>query len=242
VLYFTASSRDGGTSGTVSCTACCCENFKMRPGETNLLTINYAPWSVPIGWLTPTLEYTVDVTSTCSTAPVDGLSPPTNQNQTLTTAMNTALAVDTVALAGPSGNVWTVKTVPLAGPKNGILTYAGLIATYTPNAGFTGYDYFWYELTDTAGRKIIRSVIIEVTAVGINNGSAPKEWSALGPYLGVSKVVINESLHTISFPIYMSHACSACESYKLTIKQPARDCNGNIYEHFMCFEIRCGGC
>lgn len=242
MLYFTANSRDGGSAGASSCNACCCENFKMRPGETNLLTINYAPWSVPIGWLTPTLDYTVDVTSTCSTAIVDGIGPPTNTNRAVVTPINVPLLITMIDNAGPPGNLWAVKTVPMAGPRSGTVAYTGLNATYTPNAGFVGYDSFWYELTDAAGRKIIRSVVIEVLAPLINNGAAPKEWSSLVPYINIAKVTINEAAHTVSFPIYMSHACVGCESYKVTLKQPARDCNGTIYEHFMCFEIRCGDC
>lgn len=242
MLYFTANPRDGisGASGNM-CNSCCCQNIGLRPGETNLMQINYAPWSVPIGWISPTLEYSIEVdTASCPTAAIDGFGPPSNTFYDFTTPVNTALTpIDLTANASPAGNAFTYHLVPMTGPYNGVVVIVNGIATYTPHQAFVGFDHFWYEMRDAQGRSIRRSVVIKV---GAAVGAAPREWTATMPVIDVSKIKTDMTGQMVSFPIFMPYTCQGCETYRLTIKQPATDCDRNIFHHFSCFDIRCKDC
>lgn len=238
MLYYTANPRDGADAVS-ACQVCCCETVKMRPGETNLMTINYTQWSVPMGWLMAGTEYTmVHDTSACSTAAVDGFVAPTNTNYNVVSLANVASAVDLSVNATPA-QAFTFELMPFSGPANGTVTFVGNIATYTPANSFNGYDNFWYKMTDPQGRTVIRSVTV---AVGTVYGAPPRENSALLPFIDLTKIKVNENAHTISFPVHMPLSCQPCDAYRMTLKQPARDCDGNTFSHFKCFDFRCGGC
>lgn len=215
----------------------------MRPGETNLMTINYATWSVPIGspGLVNGFDYTIEAdASACSTAPVDGFVPPSNVPLSLTTPVGTDVEIDLTDGASPAGNTFTFAPIPMNGPEHGsIVRTAEGIYDYTPATGYVGWDHVWFVTTDAQGRSVVSSVVIKV---GDALGAAPAQWTALKPYIDRSRVMINAPMHTVSFPIFMTPACRACDSYRLTIRQPAQDCDRNTYVHLSCFEIRCKDC
>lgn len=239
MLYYNANPRDGADAVS-ACQTCCCETVKMRPGETNLLTINYAQWSVPIGWLAQSLDYAIEVNSTaCPTNAINGAVPPTNTLYIAVTPANTAVVVDLSPNALPVSLLHLYEIVPMSGPYNGTVDLVGTNVTYTPTNGFRGFDNFWYKMTDAEGRSRIYSVVIDVASA---LGAPPRAWIVTKPYIDLTKVKINEATHTVSFPIHMPLSCQACEVYRMTVKQPARDCDGNIFWHFKCLDFRCGGC
>lgn len=240
MLYFTANSRDGRSSGSSTCNTCCCETITMVPSETNKVTINYAPWSLPIGELIggPTLSLVTN-TAGCATAAVDGVLPPTNENYVMLTPINTAVTQDLTVRSLPVGNFPTFAILPQRGAEHGVVTIAGSIVTYTPATGYEGFDSFWFTTTDLHGRVTTNAISVEV---GSTIGAPPREETSLVPYINYAKIKTDIRNHIVSFSLHMSLACRACETYKLTWEQKARDCDGNIFDHVMCFEIRCGGC
>ncbi len=235
MLQFTADSRDGAPS------ACCCKNISLLPGETNLVTINFAPWSVPIGspGIIPTFEFALeDISAGCPTNAIDGFAQPQNSNIALTTTVAGTLGLTLNAGATPVGNTFTTAIVPLTGPYNGTLTLTGPAGSglydYVPNNGFIGYEYFTYSTTDAQGRKIFNEVLI---AVGSPVEAPDRARTSAIPFIDMSKVVTDQRLQTVSFPLTMPSTVQACNTYKLSIKQPAQDCARNLFHNFMCFDI-----
>lgn len=240
MLYFTADARDGAPAGT-TCQACCCETLNLRPGETNLVTINYAPWSLPIAppGIVPTLEFNIEADrSSCPTNAVEGFVPPSNTNYTLNTPVGTELTIDLSTNSAPSGNTFAYKVVPFSGPKNGTLSQTGTSGaatfTYTPNGGFTGYDYFSYEMEDAQGRSVTRTVRI---SVGQHTARRDPARMALEPFIDATQIQTLSHTQEVKFPITMPVGVRDCERFRLTIRQPAKDCDGNLYYHMSCFDI-----
>lgn len=246
MLYFNADARDGGMGMDMACDTCCCQPVSLRPGETNLVMINYAPWVLPIappGLISGGTEYAVDHdTQGCATNAIEGFVPPTNSNYTLSTPAGMPLTVDLSPNAEPAGNTFTYALVMLQGVQHGTLqqvTPGGPTFTYTPNAGWTGYDYFTYVMTDAQGRDVTRTVRI---SVGQHHAVADVARMSLVPFVDISKAKINPHLHTLQFAVTMPVSCRPCDTYRLTIKQAARDCERNVYHHLMCFDLRCRDC
>jgi hypothetical protein len=244
VLYFDADPRDGGHGA--ACDTCCCTPIGLRLGETNLMNINYAPWSVPIAppGIVPTLEFSVTHNeSTCPTGAVDGFLPPTNTNYLLTTPAGTVLSVDLAGNAAPNGNAFTFEIVQLSGPHRGTLTQTGNPGDgtfdYAPSGGQTGYDYFSYRMTDAQGRSVVRTVQV---SIGAHADRPNLARMSLVPFIDVTRIKTDQRLQIVSFPIFMPLSCRPCDEYRLTVRQPAQDCERNVYNHLACFDIRCRDC
>lgn len=240
--FFQADPRDGVPSGT-GCDSCCCDNLSMMVGETNLLMIDYAPWSIPIGspGIVDGMEFNIEVNdSACPTGESDGHLPPTATNRMLATATNTVLNIDLSVNVAPVGNTFTYSIVPFSGPTKGALTQtASGTYTYTPNGGVTGKDYFSYEAKDAQGRTVTRHVEIDI---GANIEPRNNARLALTPFVDPTQVVTNQGSQTVRFAIYMPFNCRPCERYKMTVKQPAQDCNCQTFHHFKCLDITCKPC
>lgn len=240
------------------CAVCCCEPVSLRAGEVRLVTLNYAPWTIPImsnggPGLVPTPEFSIaENNEGCNNSAIDGFAAPATTglyfvtNQAL--ALNTPLSYDLKDDVSPAGNTFEFRLVPVAGPYYGSLTTPlnGTEWVYTPESGFKGYDQFWVEITDAQGRKLIRPVNINV---GAADTIPPKSWgqnAAIGVQIDRSKVKINSQMQTVSFPLYLppSNDCETidgCKRYRVTIKAYGADCE-NTYSHITCMDVRCGGC
>lgn len=241
MLYFHADARDGVMAGAV-CSACCCHTLNMRPGETNLVAINYAPWTLPIGspGIVPQLEFDlVADESSCPTSAIEGFLPPENTNYpALVTPAGILLAIDLSTNEAPAGNTFIYSIVPMYGPRYGTLVQTGLAGAptfdYTPNGGFTGYDYFSYKMEDAQGRSIIRHVRI---SVGSHLAKANAGRMSLVPFIDTAAIQTSTVMQEVRFPLLMPISVRSCERFKLTIRQPAKDCAGNLYQHLICFDI-----
>lgn len=239
---FNADPRDGVPNGSV-CTSCCCQPLSLQPGETNLITINYAMWSVPLGrpGIVGGFEYNIETnTDACPSSKIGGFLPPSAANLLLSTAESTDLAIDLTAGVTPAGNTFSYSIVPFSGPRKGTLaqTAEGQY-TYTPNGGVTGKDYFSFTVTDAQSRTVTRHVEINI---GTNVEARNNALLSLTPFVDLSTVVVDQQLQQVRFPLYMPLSCTECERYKLTIRQPAQDCDCNTFHHFMCFDITCKPC
>lgn len=239
MLYFQADPRDGGGRNGHACNTCCCQPVHLRPGETNRMVIDYAAWALPLGWVVPTPQFTVDTDdSSCDTSTVDGFGPPQNTNYALTTAANTALDLDLSTNEQPVGNTFTYSLVSLSGPLNGILEQLGTAGSptfrYTPNNSFQGFDYFDYAMEDAQGRVTVHTVQV---SVGSHTDRADSSRMSSAPYVDRQAIKVDDRLMQVSFPIHMPTSVEDCQSFRLTIKQPAKDCDGNLYYHISCFDI-----
>lgn len=245
MLYFMADARDGGhDSLRAACNTCCCQKMSLHPGETNRMTIDYSAWALPIGWVVPTTQFSIETdNSSCDTSVVDGFGPPGNTNYTPSTAINTAVDIDLGANASPPGNTFTYRLVGLSGPLYGSVEQTGASGgptfRYTPNSQFQGYDYFDYEMEDAQGRKTMQTVRI---AVGNPATRADPARLAAVPYVDRGAVKVDDRMQTVSFPISMPTAVEDCQSFRLTVRQPAKDCDGNLYYHLSCFDITTKSC
>lgn len=237
MLYFDVDARDGGPAGT--CNTCCCQSMTLRPGETNRMMLNYAPWALPLGWVVPTPQFTIETdNSSCPTGEQDGFVDPTNTNYSLTTPAGAPLNIDLSDNVAPPNNEFTYRLLGLAGVEHGSLvqvgTSGGPLFMYTPAPGFQGYDYFDFQTEDAQGRTITNTVTINV---GQHSQRRDNSRTATVPYIDRNAIVVDRQMQTVSFPIHMPVSVDNCQSFRLTIRQPAKDCDGNLYQHLACFDI-----
>lgn len=241
-----------------SCSTCCCEPMSIRAGETRLVTLNYAGWTIPImanggPGLVPSPQVTIQENAeSCHNEAIEGFATPTTLGEFFVTDLDleagTALALDLKSDVSPANNTFEFTLHPVSGPYHGALTAMPASGEweYTPDANFTGYDQFWVEIIDGQGRKIIRPVNINV---GDAEGNPPVGWGAakaMGLQIDRSKMRINSGLQTVSFPMYMPPAnnadtIDACRRYKAILKAYARDCE-NEFTHVTCIEVTSQRC
>lgn len=257
MYYIAMDDRSNVGYGAVagSCAKCCCEPIGLRPGETGLIKLNYAPWSVPYGGLglLPNPEFTiVEDLSACNNPPIDGFPAPavgnlifnSPHNIGVNTPQTNDLRVDTY----PNGQAYTYQLEPVSGPYNGVLSPAAIDGsnwTYTGNPGFNGWDRYYVRITDPQGRQIVRAMTYRV-----GTPSTPQPAIMQGNQNGLvvdrAKAVVDARMHTMQFPVWLSPGAScdtidACKRWRVTIKQSTRDCD-NIYDHISCIEFYCKKC
>lgn len=243
---FTYSVDPRSNQGQIGCGTCCCEKISLRPGEENLINLNYAPWSVPIGngvelLGDPEVSITAD-DGACSTASIDNFAPPSATVAELTTAQNMPVQQDlTGGAITPVANTFSIALVPFASPKNGtvVIDNSTGIYTYTPNNGFVGYDSFYITITDAQGRSINRQ---QRVTVGTPTTGMQVNEDGRGVIVARQEIEVNTRMHTTSIPVRMSFLNDGCSVYKLQVKQTARDCNGRLFSHFWCADITNGKC
>lgn len=243
--YFTVDPRDGGFGISAGCAQCCCQQMHMRPGETDKMVINYAPWSVPIGG-PGLIEGGTEINISrdaggCATGPIDGFAPPalgaTNDFEALPGAV-TEIDVTANGIT-PAGNTFTYRVLPLSGPLHGAISNpnAGPEFSYKSVAGYNGLDTFYVEVTDAQGRKLIQLVVVSVG----NPGPTVPASMPSGLYVDQTKIQVDKRQHQISFPISLMPDARSCEKFKLEIRQTTRDCD-NVYSHYSCFDVFVGKC
>lgn len=247
MFYVTVGMDDGVSAAGSSCSKCCCEPIGLKAGETSLFTINYAPWSVPIGGrgLVPPIPAisVVPDDSACSSQTIDGFSDP---NATaflpLVVAPNTPLVTDMLPYVTPVGNTFTFAQLPGGEPEHGSVSILGSNVTYTPPQGFNGWDHVWIRITDAQGRSINRELVFNVNATT----PRPYEWGRTGLIINPTQVEINSRMHQVNFPILLNFnaACDTvegCRKYRVTVKARASDCD-RIFTRLDCFDVFCKRC
>jgi hypothetical protein len=231
MLSFVADPRDAYSANSKACNSCCCQPASARPGEVNKWSVNYAGWSANLsgrGLLNKTV-FDIEQVST-------GNDPnaPTNTNYYFPVVFNTQYAgvVSTNAVDPDEGELkYTVdRLIPAT---NGEVTMqANGSFVYKPNIGFTGYDEFYF-VTDNGNKRVVNQVIL---------GVAPQNADAL-PAKAFDKPlrVIQRSVHVdndvLTFALEASPILPIGEVYRMTIRQPAMDCDCTEYFHMSCFDI-----
>jgi len=217
---------------TNSCNVCCCEDVGVKPGTSIKLTINYAPWAVPIGRLHCLPSFSLEQMETCS--PNSG-QPNVIEPVRFATPINTDL-VDDLKTVATEPDV-TFKRTPLYGPWHGtvVINLDGTF-TYTPLPGYTGEDRFYV----TASFPNTKSTTFEVmVGVGIDETKikpTPHVW------VDEASVHLNERQYIASFALRVSPAADMCEVWRLSVMQNAIDCDCSCYNRIDCFDIRMVKC
>jgi hypothetical protein len=239
MLYFTADSRDGGARGP--CDPCCCKSLTLQAGETNLMTIDYTSWATPLGWVVPDPEFSVETDdSTCPTGEIDGFPPPFNTDYQFATVANGTVNIDLSLNVSPAGNTFTYRILPFGGVQHGGLDQVSNgVYQYTAAGGYAGYDYFDFETMDAQGRVTTNTVVI---SVGQHNQKRDNARLSKTPYVDRQSISVDRYTQRVSFPITMPVTVKPCQSFRLSIRQPAKDCDGNTFYHLSCYDITSGKC
>lgn len=247
----------GGFAGV--CGTCCCAPIGMRAGETRLITLNYAEWTIPImanggpGLVqTPEISIVPD-TESCSNQQIDGFNNPevndtVGWNVPIDIPIDAAHVWDPVDGLVPAGNTFTLTVEPLGGPLNGTLVAPanGQAWTYTPRFGFSGYETIWVRITDGQQRQIVRPIFFKV---GTPQFQPPFDWGYAarnGVLIDRRSIEINQQLQTMSFPMLLTNAeacdtLASCHRFGIQIKAHARDCS-RLFTKIDCFDVFCRNC
>ena len=214
------------------CQTCCCENVAAKPGTIEKITINYAPWAVPIGRLHCDPQFQLEQMQTC---PTNGGQPQVTAPIRFNTDISEPIIDDLSANVTEPDLVF--KQLPLYGPHHGTLALAkdGKF-TYTPNIGYVGPDRFFFSATNVSAQtstfEVMIGVAYDVTTV------------AETPHVSIdpASVVCNERYAVTSFALRVSPAADMCEVWRLTVMQNALDCQCICYNRTDCFDIRMVKC
>ncbi|XAI96625.1 hypothetical protein [Synechococcus phage Ssp-JY38] len=232
----------------------------MKAGETRLITLDYSHWTIPImgnggPGLVPTPEISIVLDAeSCSDQQIDGFGNPSvsdtiGWNAPVDIPAGVAHVWDPIDGVLPAANGFTLEVEPLGGPLNGVLDPApatGTGWTYTPRAGFNGYETIWVRITDAQQRQIVRPIFFRV---GSPTVQPPFDWGYAarnGVLIDRRNLEINSRLQTISFPMLLTEAeaCDTidqCHRFGVQIKALARDCN-RLFSKIDCFDVFCQKC
>jgi hypothetical protein len=113
---------------------------------------------------TYTITDTNGATATATVNVTVGNAAPTATNDSISTNVNTAGSVDVLANdTDPNGD--TLSVTGNSPAAHGAVSFAGGLATYTPNAGYTGADSFTYTISDGHGGSATGTVNVTVNSV-----------------------------------------------------------------------------
>lgn len=242
MLTFVANARDGGAAAGNGCAVCCCQRASARPGETNKWAINYHDWVAPIGGYgivgVPTFRAEI-ITPAPTPSPAN--LPPTNTDYAPYTAYDT-LYNGTVATnaVDPESQPLAYAHLPLYGPSSGTLVFnPNGTYTYKPNAGFVGYDVFWFTTSDQVNAPAINKVVIRT--------NPPSPAPALPvpvniPAIHVDPASVSVRGSLVQFPVIAAPSLKPGDLWRLTVIARAMDCDGNTFSTLDCFDILIGKC
>lgn len=239
MIYFNADPRDAYATGGNVCGACCCQPIGIAPNEDNKVTIGYAPWAAPLGGnhgLQNGTQFSIE-----KKAGQEPEGAPDNTNYRIATTVGVSATIDVSDNAtSPTSAIMTFGLVPLSGPSNGeaVLDSDGALV-YTPNDGFVGYDSLYFTTSD-GDYTIVRQIVIKVSKTSPAPVLADKPFD---PVLRIDPKTVNlKPGYNMSFQLSASPAARVGDVYRLTIKQPALDCDCNEYNHVSCYDITITKC
>lgn len=233
MLYFIANPRGTIDSGN-SC-GCCCEVFKLTPGETNLLEINYSAWTIPMAFKGITRNTEFDLVQLSPDTP-DGLLAVTPGEAQTPVGVPLTSSLDTFA-TGPDGVTLTWSPLPLFGAKHGTFSLnSDGSYTYTPGAGYTGTEIIYYEVSDGYNK------VTGVLAIAV--GTVPEQLTHPPAAIVIETNRRGYDLHgdKLRVPVTANPNAVQGMQYRLTIRQEGMDCDGGKYYHMSCYDIIVGKC
>lgn len=236
MLISTVDARDNYQKS--GCDTCCCEVVNARPGETNLMVLNYAPWAVPLGGrgLDCSPQFDLQQMKGCAApAGVNGNLPPT-----WTDPIVYVVPVDNVLLGDKftdqdAADVREFALVPMFGPKYGQVRLNNGIMSYVPqNEDRIGFDNFFITVSDNVNPPQMAEIII---AQGVLPDKAINT-----PLVQIINQHVDVRNYMLSFGIAVSPQARPCDAFRLTIRQGALDCNYCCYWHMSCYDILIRSC
>lgn len=229
MISFTVDARNGTDKD--GCNTCCCETIPARPGETNKILINYAPWAAPIGGhgLAPRAGFEVDCIS-CATADTVIVQPGFARIVTGNTLNGTLAPLYT------GDEPVTFEVLPLFDVSHGdLVVNADGTFIYTPNTLFAGIDRFYWSANGEVAEFIIA---VDPSA----EQQYPQPAFTAPVSVAKSRVQYDTKMYVMSFVLSVSPAAKTGDIYRLTIRQPAIDCDGNQFDHISCYDVVIGKC
>jgi hypothetical protein len=219
------------------CVVCCCETVSLKPGETQPLRLNYAPWALPIAGkglhCEPTIE--IEEKDTCPPAMGGNLPPASAEDIRFDVPPGVPFSGDLATqVIDPEDDTMAFKTLALSGPKHGklVLNTDGSFV-YTPVVGYVGPDNFFFTVNDG-----VNSVTLEaLLGVGIPGDDVSGTWN-----LTVGKPTVDQRYYVVTVPITASPAAKTCQIFRLTIRQGALSCDCECYYHVDCVDVRIVKC
>lgn len=215
-----------------NCQVCCCQQATMKPGTINRLSVDYAPWALPIGQLHCDPQFSLEQRETCDSLSGSGPQGIYAQYNVIDPATDVAGDLkDDV-----TGTDLVFKLLSLYGPKHGTLDLSpdGEF-TYTPFSNYIGKDSAFVQVSDGINPPIIFELIF-----GVNTSTVYSPT----PHVSIdyNSVQVNSKYYTASFGVKISPAAATCEVWRLTILQSVLDCDCICYNRSDCFDIRIAKC
>jgi Bacterial Ig domain len=225
------------------CNTCCCTTVRVPAGATDKWTLLYAAWSTPIGGQGITANVSFDIQ--LKTAPLVGQTnnPPVPNLLLAVTPHQTAL-VSALTATDAESNPLTYAVMPLHGPTNGsVVVNADGTFTYTPNPMFTGYDRFFFTVSDTFHNPVVGEAIIGVSPVGGPAIAAPTASMAT-PHVTVrpKNVKVNSPWQSLTFPLEVSPQAKVGDVYRFLIRAQSVDCDCVPYYRTDCVDVIISAC
>jgi hypothetical protein len=161
---------------------------------------------------------------------------PINTPKQFPVDFNTAFSGNvSTGASDPGGDPLTFRLSTLNAPKYGTAEVnADGTFDYTPTLGFTGYDRF-FVVTDNGARTITTEVVMKVNGP---NPPTPLADTAFTPDLAVNRKNMRVEGDVITFALAASPAAVVGDVYRMTVKQPAMDCDCNEFFHISCYDIQ----
>ena len=234
---FLANSRDGVPQTTSACnTGCCCATGGVIPGETNVVMINYLPWVAPIGGygLVRGTETTINMLTPATMVPLPNPANqlPRNTDYTFHTSANTTLTASVATNAvDPEAAPMTYTVDMLNAPLNGTVTLNPTTGsfTYIPALNFVGADAFNLLTSDGYNTPVITRVLLLVDGATATIAPLPE------PMLAISNGILILNPAT-KFSLRCSQKATIGDIYRMSIRQPALDCDGRILWNIFCID------
>jgi hypothetical protein len=228
---------------TDACNTCCCEVVGVKPGTSVKVTINYAPWAVPIGRLHCLPQFALEQKKTCPEQTIGNLPPGpiealSRYSMAVLTTVGPPLEGDLKDnIIDPESDApLTFKALPFHGPQYGklVVNEDGTFE-YTVIPNFKGEDRFFASVSDGTHTTVFE--------VGIAVGT---DMAAMKPtphvYVDQATINTNERQYLASFAVRASPAADMCEVWRLTVMQYAIDCECSCFNRADCFDIRMVNC
>jgi hypothetical protein len=238
---FIANARSNAYAGGDACNTCCCEPAYGKPGETNPWQILYGHWVASMSGPGLIGGTAFDITKISVVTPSGTNQPPVNHDYTFATRTDLPVGGSLAALPALAGGGLVYALVGLYGPANGIVTIDAGTGTfeYAPRPGFNGYDAFYFTTYDGINTPVKNKVDIAVSPVGVAAIPLPQKI----PVVNVPRQKISITRDRIRFPLEISPAAIVGDRYRISIRQPASDCDGwYTYYHEFCADLTIGKC
>lgn len=237
MFKFIADYRDGYKSQN-GCAACCCETIHMKPGEINMLSVQYGGWVIPLRGRGLSVNTWFEVVKVNPDVATGGNNAPIVLPFLTTTAIDTAFTGDLATVSSdPEADALTWSLVGLYSPGHGEVTIASNgDFTYTPHSGYEGVDRFYYEVSD--GFNKVRGVAtVLVGSVPVQLGNPPQPVMVM-----TQRKQINSEYFEMAVPIAVDPAAPVGDIYRINVRQEAYDCDGNPFYHISCYDVVIGKC